>query len=206
MSRPLLLDGITIQLVGELLFDCGIDREERHRCHELYREALEEFAYAVVFGVSLGRAGSLPARNGVFPGNKVIEYDGSSLFKAENVLPAAAGPAESVLDNPSDREIIAADLRLLGDAFPPYGGNWIQYIRQEAMTYLPVEPRLSEKPRPGSKFLFRQDRVVYFHNLGLQKEIPSTFTQALVSSLVEQFPGRPSDDLSEFVERVLLSH
>ncbi len=206
MGRPLLLDGITIQLVGELLFDCGIERQERRCCHELYREALEEFAYAVVFGISLGRVGSLPERNGAFPGKRVVDHDASTLFKAENVLPMAAEPAESVLDYPADQEAIAAELRLLQLAFSPSGGDWLPYIRQEAMTYLPDEPELSKNPQPGARFLFRKKRETYFYHSKLQQEIPPEFTNALVKYLVELLPGRPCDDLPEFVERVLLTH
>lgn len=206
MSRPLLLDGITIQLVGELLFEVGSTPQERWNAKELYREALEDFAYAVVFGVELGRVGSLSERNGAYPGQEVIGYDKGNLFDSKNVLPAAAGPAEGVLLEPRDRQAIAAELRLLRETFPPPGGVWVPYLRQEAATGLPDEPIPNETEDGGAQFLFPKKRETYFHDLELQQEISPELVTVLVTSLRTLLPNRRPDDFPEFVKRALLTH
>jgi|SRR5208283_5137892 len=183
MSRPLLLDGITIQLVGELLFELGSELPDRHNAAQLYRIALEDFAFAVVFGSTLGRLGSLPARNGVYPGREVLAYDGRHLFTHE--LPDAESPVETVLMNSSDRNVIADDLCLLLDTFPTAEGLWGPYLRQEATAYLPSEPMLSSTPELGVKYVFPKKREGYFHDSSLQQVIPAQFVSALVTSLRE---------------------
>jgi hypothetical protein len=205
MSRPLLVDGITLQLAGELLFEIGSDFEDRHRCWPLYKEALENVAYAVVFGSTLGRVGSLSERGGAWPGQTLIEHDNETLFKKENVLPLSAGPAEGVLEDEDDRRIIAAELSLLEKTFLPHGGAWVPFIQQEASNRLPDEPTADPEPGHGSRFLFKK-KEIYFRNASLQGGISTRLVDTLVASLQKQFPKRPDDDLREFIERVLLTH
>jgi hypothetical protein len=55
--RAVILDGITVQYVGEVLFD---NPTFRHACAGSYRQSLEDFAFGVLFGETLTLSGRMP--------------------------------------------------------------------------------------------------------------------------------------------------
>lgn len=201
--RPMILDGITIQLAGELIFGIGSDFNDRHNARVLYREAIEEFAYAMLFADSLGRVGSLAERNGFHPAQQLVEYDRKNGQLFRHVLPAAPGAADTILTHPVGRKLLERDLGLLGESD---FCCWEAYVQLEADTYLPARPTPSESPRPGANYSFPKRHEVYFDDVDLQRLVPRALVVPLAKSLSARLAGRPTDDLEEFVERVITTH
>jgi hypothetical protein len=207
MSRPFILDGVTIQLAGELLFNLGTPRGDRERSYIVYRDALWDFGYAVLFGESLRWAGSLTKRNGDLPGQAVIDFDQGALFKG--AFPAGSGFSKDVLKDPSARGRIASELAALDEVFGKGQENssiWESYIQLEATLNLPSDPVPAENPQPGARFDFSGGGVNYLNDATLQNAMSNDFVSALVSAFIGNYPRRKRDDLHEFVQRVLLTH
>jgi hypothetical protein len=121
MARPLILDGITVQLAAELFFDAGTERNERARTKALYGNALCDLSFAVLFGDSLGTVGSLGTRSSpgsvknVSPGQLLINHDKEAVFRTK--FGATSGKVEDILRVESVRSALMEDLEAVSGDF-----------------------------------------------------------------------------------------
>ena len=200
--RPMILDGITIQLAGELILGIGSDFSDRN-ARVLYLEAIQEFAYAMLFADSLGRVDPSQGVTAFTQHNSLSSTTKKTGSSSATCCQRRQEVADAILTHPVGRQLLERDLSLLDQRDFDL---WESYVQLEADTYLSTRPTPSETPRPGANYSFPKRREVYFNDIDLQRLAPRALVIPLAESLSARLAGRPTDDLEEFVERVILSH
>ena len=198
-----LLEGITVQQAGELIFDAGSTRDLRHLCFSNYRAALGNFAFSFVLTDRFGVSGDLPKVGNEEPGRHLLNHSGEIVTDVEQY--DQFKPSQ-LLEPGHHRRLVRSHLALLGETRYSDQDAWNGWILREARSYLGNDASLwTDVP---SQYKFFKTPKPYFHDVGLQGFIPREFFEPLADS-VELHANEdcvPRLAIEEFVKRSALTH
>ena len=204
-THSVVLEGITIQHVGELLFDLDVTRNLRSICKDSYIQALEDFTFAVIFGDYFSVSEKLSQVGEDSPGEPILRRFKDFFVPVEN--DSTLKPEDIISSKyPGLRHRVKEYLKILENALNLLIKQWENWIIREAISYLgndqslwgndPINFVFSKKPHP------------YFHDINLQSYIPINFINKL-SKIVNNKAnpdGIPIIAIKEFVTRSTLTH
>jgi hypothetical protein len=200
----IVLDGITVQHAGELLFDTQVTSTHRANCKETYIRCLEDFAFATAYGSRFAVSGSLPQVGDESPGLILInEYQN----KLTTINTDYRVSPEAVLSWKEFQKRLTSDLPALGYAYQRQHMFWDQFIVREAESYLGNHESLYLDADDLEILVFAK-RPVYLSDRYLQNLIPQSFISSMVRAISVQLPvaGIKPSALSEFVSRASFTH
>lgn len=202
-SLTVVLDGITAQHAGELLFDSEITTEQRRECRETYIRCLEDFSFAVLFGSKFSFSGSLPKVGQESPGLLLTDTFSPLFHKLDAPIKQTS---EKLLDRSEYQAQIALDLECLDRALQTRKNLWKHWMIREAKSYLGDHSSLFKAATPSSEFEYGKDPK-YLVRRELQDRIPAYFIDTLVKELRSQkdLPRVVEPALREFVSRNALT-
>lgn len=207
------LEGITIQQVGELIFEMGSTAALRHRNRETYLSALEDFSFAFLFGGQIAVSRRLPKVGEEEPGSTLL-----SELPARAVLDVSARQgtpsASEMLSRRIQRERLGACLSRVGLAVTRDRPYWYHYILREAASYLGEHPSLSHPDLPDHEYEFAKksqgDAVVDYHMKDVDAEgwIDSKAVGLLARTISREGAAGEATEkaLRAFVKRSILTH
>jgi hypothetical protein len=202
-SLTIVLDGITVQHAGELLFDSAITSQQRSECRETYIRCLEDFAFAVLFGSGFALSGALAQVGQESPG-LLLTRTFTELFHRLD-RPGQLKPHD-LIKIPAFRTKLASDLECLDEALDRGRVYWEHWMIREAKSYLGNHESLFDANTPPDQFIFGIDPP-YLIDRTLQDKIPKRFIDNLANVILsKQKPPHPVDAaLREFVARNALT-
>ncbi len=200
-----LLEGITIQQAGELIFDASVTRNLRRTCFYSYQRALGDFAFAYVLTDRFGVSGNLPNVGTEKPGMDLLGSCSGLVVDAEQQ--ATFEPVE-LLDHrhPYYRRVIRENLGWLGESRNADKEAWRGWILREARSYLGKHTSLWGGDPESYEFM--KTPKPYFHDNGLQGFIPKGFYKPVAKEVFDLAnPDHvPIRAIYEFTKRSALTH
>jgi len=198
--RAVILDGITVQHVGEVFYETGTTAAVRKQCRRTYLRSMEDFTFGFLFGETLSLSGRMPPVGDETPGGNLIN-------RPEMGQPAAI---EELLQEERFRSSVEQDMKavneLLGSELEPFR----HFYLREVLAYLGNHASLWESNLDPSTYVFEtKDRKShYVRSPGLQGLVHNSFTRDMTTAIRNGTAAKDvSDDaLTEFVTRVLLTH
>jgi hypothetical protein len=177
-NSTIFFDGMTIQQVGEVV--CGADSTAAIRpiCVESYIRALQEFAFAIVFGGGFGTNPDLPNVGKDRPGMELIE---------DSALQGLFHPLQRSLGNPRLRDLLSGysfKQSVLNDIarFPAdAAGVFSEWLTREICAY-PLEEYEAIGPdeiRFGSRTYLTRPDIELLLPLGKQERLVSCLRRHL---------------------------
>lgn len=198
------LDGITVQHAGELLFGSAFSASRRWLGRDTYIRCLEDFAFAIVFGSEFSTSGSLPKVREDRPGflvttefkDRYIEVD------ADKSL-----PVETMLMDYEFRESVSGALSYLEMAFRRQWRFWRDFVIREAIAHLGDHELLFQPSTQPDSFVFAKSPP-YLVDRKLQEQISTNYTAELSNQLRKHLPVQRVAEtaLREFIARATLTH
>lgn len=205
MRATLLMDGITVQHAGELLFDTEATTSQRRACSQTYLRCLEDFAFAVIFG-QFSVTGNLPLVGNESPGAELCKAFTEFQAPFEE---AKTDPPDALLDAPLGRLVIADWLSALSRVRRSDFRYWVDYIRREADAYLwPADAHaraLLTTSCSREQYRFGK-QPEYWFDAELEDCIEGQMFEVLVTAAASAHGHVSSDGVREFVRRSLLAH
>jgi hypothetical protein len=221
------LDGITVQHSGELLFATRATTSERSACAATYVRSLEDFAFALLYGASFTVSGSMPEVAGENPGRLLIEEYPQWHVNLDDGAPAR--PDVLLKTDPAFRARVAATLRRVPNSYLRIPEFWEHFILREARSSLIVRTdavdgekrNRQEASAAAQRKMFASPHTApsefiygkvpeYFVDPELQAELDDrSFTRKLSARLAMEWTirhGIPEVILEEFVRRATLAH
>jgi hypothetical protein len=205
-----ILDGISLQHAGELLFDSVVSRKYRNVCRRIYLFALEDYAFASLLGDVIMVSGNLPDVKGDKPGETLASLNSRiTAIERGQQLPDIS---KLILEE-EFRGAVREDIIRLNQAYGPSFKSWNQFFLREADVYLGDDECLSAAnidPR-RYKYAKRVQGVsreeYYLREDDLQEIIPGDFQNSIFTFLRPQIDRRTvCDALSKVVHVSPLSH
>jgi hypothetical protein len=207
------LDGITVQHAGELLFDCG-DSSQRRLSRHTYIRCLEDFTFAILMGEGFALAGTLPKVGTEHPGAILLEEIKSFDDKLRYDLGYSSQftPLD-ILSHPEYREKIYNGLLCTHQSYNRGKQNkrfWMDFLRREISSYMGKHESLCDSRIPTEQIIFAHE-TPYLQDSFLQSSIKrESFLDELSSLLHTELKlsnaNVREEALTEFITRVILSH
>jgi len=174
----LVLDGITVQHVGDLVFETKETNNHRTECKETYRKCLEDVACAVLFADEIRISGNLPAYpGGLAPGQRVVDQlnEPSELVKR---LPGdLSTPKEEILRTSSYRQIVGLDIVNLSRAIQDVPLLWTHLGIREAQINFGNDDSLRRENLAPADYVFAAKH--YWSDSKLESLVPEAFVESL---------------------------
>jgi len=210
MRTLFMMEGITVQHAGELLFDASATRHQRAKCEGTYLRSLEDVVFALVFGSGFAVSGNLPKVGDETPGADLC----CSFQDAVHTIDSSSGTPDSLIESQSGRAAVAgwiAGLAHLKNSFLPY---WQEFIVREAEASL--RPRFgsdTDREKAEWEYLRRPDadrlRMTFGKNYFNAPELHEALSETFVSQLGEEVASVqrvPKRTAEEFVRRAVVAH
>ena len=212
-SLVIVLDGITVQHSGELLFNSQVSEHDRHRCRDIYLASLEDFCFAFLFGSGIAVSRNLPKVGEETPGRDLLTMIPESLVL--NIdgdrYPLSAG---EMLRCHEDRDLLLTCIERLRFCVMTDWDVWKQFIMREASAYLGDDPSLAKSALPPDDYVFAKKTVdgkqVDYHMKDREAEdqMDASIIASLANTIRDADIGtdKATTGLQEFVRRVILTH
>jgi DNA-binding winged helix-turn-helix (wHTH) protein len=198
------IDGIILNAVGELIFG-SVEEETVRKCSGLYKSAIEDFAFAVVYGSHL-RSKWLPGKD--LPAAQLSKGDPDVRLlpePAEGVIARlpdhlySTDPVDDkfgfgrVLLNDQGRERVSEYIRALAEAAKSPGSMAIcrQWIAREADLYLGNHPSLFKDSDDPGGFRFQKG----YYDEGFLQRVPELLGEDVLERMVRMLPAGPQSGL-----------
>jgi hypothetical protein len=198
------LDGITVQHAGELLFDSAVTSQRRKDCKETYLRCVEDFAFALVYGSRFSVSGSLPSVGGEYPGTLLVtEFN----ERASEIKAARGIRPENLIFNEEIRGRLRLDMEALTNALHRQRSFWHHWIIREAESYLGNHETLFVPSKKSEIYVYEKSPT-YITDRELQSLIPDSFLEELVGVIRSHCPDTQrmaQTALCEFVSRNALT-
>jgi hypothetical protein len=210
MRMKVLMDGITLQHVGELLGDAGSTKLIRPTCIMTYRRCIEEFVFALSFADSIVVPRHFPRVGDDQPAQQLVEESSLSNFFEPTDRQWPLDTLADPFDNDRFRTQLQARLDELKIGLKHrYFRDWIV---REALTSLGNDQSLAMTIPPGDYIFSRQP--AYRKCRDLQDKIPPEFikrlraffddTELIGEIFIENNASKPA--MNEFLSRNILTH
>jgi hypothetical protein len=207
--RAVILDGITIQHVGEVLWESGTTAVVRKQCRRTYLRSLEDFAFAFLFGERLTLSGRMPAVGDDTPGATLIQQrELSEILVTVDMGPPTA--IETLLREDDFRSMVRTDIEAAAQLQGSDAEPFCHFFIREAPAYLGDHPSLRQAALGSSSYVFESPGRPshYVVDRELQALVNPTFTHRMAAVIGQNATISDVSDaaLAEFVTRALLTH
>lgn len=203
--KPLfLMDGITVQHAGELLFDTSASVRQRGQCADTYLRSLEDVTFALVLGLGLAVTRNLPKVGTETPGADLCSHFGDYVHPVEGAR--TAGP-DTIIVEPQGRNAVAQWLGGLAHLTNKDYPFWREYALREADAYLQPADDVGRAVllRPDAERVELKFGKDYWVVPELQRVVPPELTARLRDEIL-QYHALPPQNGLEFVERSIVAH
>ncbi len=204
----ILVDGITMQHCGELLFDSALTVSNRTTNHEVYERSLEDLTFALVYGSQVSVSGSVPeigpeghreAPGKVLIkelGNRFIAVEGKDVMRPEDYIKAGIVRIE-----------LEKDIGCVDNAIYQSQEFWRAWITREVPINLGDDDSLKDE-NISPKQLRYDKSLEYIYDPDLQRGISEETINTLLGwiSSDPRTKNKSSLALREFVCRNLVTH
>lgn len=208
-----ILEGITVQHAGELIFNTGSTVAERRTSRLVYLYALEDFAFAYVFGGEIAVSKNLPKVGDDTPGRHLLSELPERLIIDVDTKVLKFSPRD-MLARQIDKDILIRSIAELHKIVPKDLDVWRQFIIREARSYLGDNPTLRSADISPDDYVFakrsHEGREEDYHMKDrsvedqLNKSVVKTLVDAIITAGAQANAERNA--LSEFVRRTILTH
>ena len=214
MSRAtVVLEGITVQHAGELIFEIGSTRLNRQDCRDIYLTALEDFAFAYLFGEQIAVSRKLPKVGNDEPGMQLLNDLPPETILDVEITQSGVGPRE-MLEKHQHRERLFDCINALPEIVSRDRVLWSQFIGREARAYLGNHSSLQDPALSPHDYVFAKKNqggtLIDYHMKDSVAEslIDPWVIQVLVDAIKGSSPNNsPVDNaLRVFVTRTILTH
>jgi hypothetical protein len=207
--RAVILDGITLQHVGEILLDVEATADVRRLCASSYLQSLEDFVFGALFGESLTLSGTMPPVGEDTPGAHLLHRPELRDFVVAIDMPPPPSPSEIVAGE-GLRGAVERDINAIGSLTPRELGAFQDFYVREARAYLGNDASILEPRLPPASYAFSTNNRAshYVQVAELQSVVPQRFIDRMLVSIrgSADYSRVANEALTEFVTRSLLTH
>jgi hypothetical protein len=203
----LVLDGITIQHVGDLVFESTETSNHRSECKETYRKCLEDVACAVLFADEIRITGNLPTYpGGRAPGQLVVEQLNKPSEFVKRLPGDLSTPKEEILRASSYRQIVAIDIENLSSAIQSVPLLWTHLGIREAEIHFGPDDSLRRENLDAGEYIYAANH--YWSDSKLESLVPESFVKALEWCITRTPTGAVASKkaIDIFLRRMALTH
>jgi hypothetical protein len=200
----IVLEGITINHAGEIIFDSPKTTKERGKFPYTYLRSLEDFMQAVIFADKIVVSSRLPDVGNESPGKDLLAmFDPKMIEWVEEVKGFSP---DSVLDNESNSSILGSYLKNLNYSYFQDPGSWREFIMREYITYF--------YPKGRDKVLYENGKFLFGKNYMEKSELESLISADFIKHLIEPIQRLslnesnipPQKALEDFIRKTSLTH
>jgi hypothetical protein len=192
----ILLNGLTLQLAGEVLFYDHNKLDPFREYRKTYTACLSDLAFSILFAESTLVSGGIPIRGGRNPGKTLVETFGREI----KILDTHPSLGTGVPDKPE---------KLLDKNNPNWSENSnaiVQRIANFCSNYQRAPEELQEWIKREADADFGADDSVFAYGIPLseykyQKEIPPMISREIQNNLPPYFVGPMSDAVTSVLQR-----
>lgn len=198
------LDGLSINSVGELLFELTETSRVRRLYPDEYLRALEDLVFSVLFAERIFVPTKVPLVANVGVGEQVVTEIASA---CERLGKESLGPLP-VLEQPHLRRQLVRHLQAFSTSFASEPSGWKLWALRESHAYL--KPNPSHRGSDPARFEFPEKKEGYLDDRRLLDMVPVACINALESAL-DAGPYSPAQDCpsevkAEFFRRIVITH
>lgn len=199
------IDGITVQHVGEIVFDMGSTFEDRYASRHTYKQSLEDFAASVLFGDNIAVSGRLPKVKGENPGSIALEQMADI---HTNLEISTTKTPQDILKDTYYREKVLKDIGYMKKAI--FGVNkifWQDLMRREAIISIGSHDTVYNSNVTPDEIVF-DGAPHYVVDRELQNKIDRDSIITILATELQKYCDTRITKiaLEEFVSRIILTH
>jgi hypothetical protein len=198
------LDGITLQHVGELLFNTSITTDYRKKCFHTYLQCIEDFSFSIFYGDSFGHTGSFTPLIDQEPAELLCN---SFISVFQNLSFVKNRTQDELLFDINIREMLAIDFANIFIAINRQREYWEHWMIRETQAYFGCHPSVFKANLDPELYKFDR-KPEYYLDRELQDSIDPKAINFLTNFLIKSIPNKKvkKDAIIEFIKRNILTH